>query len=113
MGENPAASIIGVNPHDEEGEGEEEEETVHAIKLKVYQLNRKRDDKSTGGWMDLGHGTCSSFQALFSSFDSPTGMLRLKKHKESGARRLLLRNSSTGKINIVRFLLSIAYVPGD
>lgn len=29
------------------------------------------------------------------------GVLRLKKHKETEARRMLLRNSSTGKINIV------------
>lgn len=29
------------------------------------------------------------------------GMLRLKKHKETGSRRVLLRNSSTGKITIV------------
>lgn len=31
----------------------------------------------------------------------PAGVLRVKTHKQSGARRLLLRNSSTGKINIV------------
>jgi hypothetical protein len=30
------------------------------------------------------------------------GVLRLKKHKETSARRMLLRNSTTGKINIVR-----------
>jgi len=79
---NVAATMMGVNPHDEEGEGEEDEATVHAIKLRVYQL-KKKEDKSADGWMDLGHG-----------------VLRLKKHKESGGRRLLLRNSSTGKINI-------------
>jgi hypothetical protein len=35
------------------------------------------------------------------------GMLRLKKHKEKGSRRALLRNSSTGKITIVRTLSDV------
>lgn len=30
-------------------------------------------------------------------------MFRLKKHKETGARRALMRNSATGRIVIVRF----------
>jgi nucleoporin NUP2 len=34
-------------------------------------------------------------------------MLRLKKHKEKGSRRALLRNSSTGKITIVRTLSDV------
>ncbi|KAL0956330.1 hypothetical protein HGRIS_002482 [Hohenbuehelia grisea] len=76
--------LASKNPNDEEGEGEEDEETVHAIKIKAYKLNKK-DPQDGGGssWGELGHG-----------------ILRLKKHKETGARRLLLRNSSTGKINI-------------
>jgi hypothetical protein len=31
-----------------------------------------------------------------------TGMVKLKKHKETGARRILLRITSTGKVAIVR-----------
>ncbi|KAF4567614.1 hypothetical protein EYR40_006615 [Pleurotus pulmonarius] len=81
---DPSNLIASKNPHDEEGEGEEDEETVHAIKLKAYRLTKK-DAKDGGGsaWSELGYG-----------------VLRVKTHKESGARRLLLRNSSTGKINI-------------
>lgn len=44
---------------------------------------RKADEKGGAGWAELGYG-----------------VLRLKKHKETGARRVLLRNSSSGKINI-------------
>ncbi|KAG5638453.1 hypothetical protein H0H81_012518 [Sphagnurus paluster] len=68
------------SPHDEEGEGEEQEETVHAVKLKAFRLSK---GESGSSWLELGYG-----------------VLRLKKHKETEARRLLLRNSSTGKINI-------------
>ncbi|KAJ3493510.1 hypothetical protein NMY22_g20200 [Coprinellus aureogranulatus] len=70
------------NPHDEEGEGEEEEETVHAIKSKAFRM-KKADEKGGPGWVEIGYG-----------------VLRLKKHKETSARRMLLRNSTTGKINI-------------
>ncbi|TEB38348.1 hypothetical protein FA13DRAFT_1761541 [Coprinellus micaceus] len=77
-----AAAMLGVNPHDEEGEGEEDEKTVHSIKSKVYRM-RKADEKGGPGWVEAGHG-----------------VLRLKKHKETSARRMLLRNSTTGKINI-------------
>lgn len=65
--------------HDREGEGEEDEETIHSVKTKVYTLN-----KEEAVWKDLG-----------------LGMLRVKKHKETGARRLLLRNSSSGKVTVV------------
>jgi nucleoporin NUP2 len=67
--------------HDEEGEGEEDEETTHTTKSKVYKLHKKDD----GGqeWKDLG-----------------VGMLRLKTHTTTGSRRVLLRNSSTGKVTI-------------
>jgi hypothetical protein len=65
--------------HDQEGEGEEDEDTTHSVKTKVYSLN-----KEEGVWKELG-----------------LGLLKVKKHEESGAGRLLLRNSSTGKIMIV------------
>ncbi|KAF9010578.1 hypothetical protein BDQ17DRAFT_1538217 [Cyathus striatus] len=70
------------NPHDEEGEGEEEEETVHVIRVKAHRM-KKEGEKGDAGWAELG-----------------VGMLRLKKHKETGSRRVLMRNSSNGKINI-------------
>ncbi|KAJ3827303.1 hypothetical protein EV361DRAFT_909383 [Lentinula raphanica] len=91
---DPAAgskSLFGVNPHDEEGEGEENEETLHAIRSKAFRM--QKDDKGASGWADLG-----------------TGILRLKKHKETGQRRLLLRNSNTGKI-IINFNLYTGLKP--
>ncbi|GLB37661.1 hypothetical protein LshimejAT787_0407120 [Lyophyllum shimeji] len=68
--------------HDEEGVGEEDEETAHAVKVKAYRL-RKPEEKEGSMYLELG-----------------VGILRLKKHKETDARRVLLRNSSTGKVNI-------------
>ncbi|KAF5317298.1 hypothetical protein D9611_003923 [Ephemerocybe angulata] len=73
---------MGVNPHDTEGEGEEDEETVHAIKGKAFRM-KKAGEQGGPGWAELG-----------------AGIVRLKKHKETDARRMLLRNSSNGKINI-------------
>ena len=71
-----------------EGEGEEDEVTVHEIRSKVYKMTKDKEGKAQ--WGDMG-----------------VGVLRLKKHKETGARRMLLRNSSTGKITIVsRFACS-------
>ncbi|KAJ6587191.1 hypothetical protein DFH09DRAFT_1359617 [Mycena vulgaris] len=67
---------------DAEGEGEEDEETVHFARIKAYRMRRK-EEGGDGGWLDIG-----------------LGILRLKKHKETSARRLLLRNSHSGKIQI-------------
>ncbi|KAL1700972.1 hypothetical protein EV121DRAFT_263536 [Schizophyllum commune] len=68
--------LLSTNPHDEEGIGEEEEVTTHVMRAAAFKL----DD---GKWTKLG-----------------SGMVRLKKHKKSEVRRMLMRNSSTGKINI-------------
>ncbi|KAF8210622.1 hypothetical protein K438DRAFT_2011954 [Mycena galopus ATCC 62051] len=65
---------------DAEGEGEEDEETLHQAKVKAYRL--RKENESEKGWLDIG-----------------TGFTRLKKHKETSARRILLRNSA-GKIQI-------------
>lgn len=67
---------------DAEGEGEEDEETVQSARVKAY-IMRKQETGGDGGWLDIG-----------------LGILRLKKHKETSARRLLLRNSHSGKIQI-------------
>ncbi|KAJ3749012.1 hypothetical protein DFH05DRAFT_1389340 [Lentinula detonsa] len=83
--------LFGVNPHDEEGEGEQNEETLHAIRSKAFRM--KKADEGSSGWADLG-----------------TGVLRLKKNKETGQRRLLLRNSNTGKI-IINFNLYTGLKP--
>ncbi|KAM6502075.1 hypothetical protein JOM56_002052 [Amanita muscaria] len=84
--EGDEAAKVGVSSptaHDVEGEGEEEEETIHSVRLKAHRM-RKADEKGGQAWVELG-----------------VGYLRLKRHKETDARRMLLRNSSTGKINIV------------
>ncbi|CAL1707251.1 unnamed protein product [Somion occarium] len=100
--EEPAQPLFpSTSIHDMEGEGEEDEVTTHEIRTKVFKTVKK----SGGGqeWGDMGIGW-----SLFPHSRWPrvscmvAGVLRLKKHKESGARRLLLRNSSTGKIVIVR-----------
>lgn len=44
---------------------------------------------------------CSLVEGLLALTGSLTGILRLKKHKENDSRRVLLRNSSTGKVVIV------------
>ncbi|KAF7968919.1 hypothetical protein HWV62_28854 [Athelia sp. TMB] len=67
--------------HDVEGEGEEDEETTHTTRCKVFKLGKKDDGSQE--WRDIGIGN-----------------LRLKKHKTTSARRVLCRNSSTGKILI-------------
>ncbi|KAG6813371.1 hypothetical protein H0H92_011637 [Tricholoma furcatifolium] len=79
-----SVGLITTNPHDEEGAGEEEEDTVHDTRSKILRLDKKEGGSS---WTDLG-----------------VGILRIKKHKETGARRILLRNSGTGKI-ILNFRL--------
>ncbi|KAF8973064.1 hypothetical protein BDZ97DRAFT_1912650 [Flammula alnicola] len=76
--------LLTPNPLDEEGAGEENEETVHGVKSKAYYLS-KPDAEGGAKWLQLG-----------------SGILRLKKHKDTGARRVLLRNSTNGKV-IVNF----------
>ncbi|OJT05789.1 Nucleoporin NUP152 [Trametes pubescens] len=77
----------GTSIHDQEGEGEEHEVTTHEVRSKVYKMTKDKDGNSQ--WGDLG-----------------VGVLRLKKHKETESRRMLLRNSSTGKITINFILYS-------
>ncbi|KAF8274476.1 hypothetical protein EI94DRAFT_1883795 [Lactarius quietus] len=66
---------------DVEGEGEEDEETTYTVKAKVFKFATDREGASS--WSELG-----------------VGMLRLKKHKVTNARRVILRSSTTGKIII-------------
>lgn len=54
------SGLIGSSVHDEEGEGEENENTVHAVKLKAFRL-KKADEKEGSGWAELGHGMFSIF----------------------------------------------------
>ncbi|KAF8160750.1 hypothetical protein B0H34DRAFT_806238 [Crassisporium funariophilum] len=74
------SGLLASNPHDEEGVGEENEDTIHAVKLKAYRM-RKSDEKGGSGWAELG-----------------LGIMRLKKDRNSSSRRILLRNSTNGKI---------------
>ncbi|KZT72231.1 hypothetical protein DAEQUDRAFT_736363 [Daedalea quercina L-15889] len=79
-GDEPPPLYTG-SVHDREGEGEEDETTMHEIRSKVYKMVKDEDGQNK--WADQG-----------------VGILRLKKHKETDARRVLLRNSSTGKVVI-------------
>lgn len=99
-GEEEAAKLLPSHNHDEEGEGEEDEETTHVVRCKVYRLS-KSEDKSE--WKDLGVGSSfPSWPKLALMYKPlPTGMFRLKKHKETHVRRVLMRNSNTGRILIV------------
>ncbi|KAG2119944.1 uncharacterized protein F5147DRAFT_742170 [Suillus discolor] len=84
------AKLLPTSNHDGEGEGEEDEETTYTVKAKVFKLS-KTSDKSE--WKELG-----------------IGMFRLKKHKETGARRALMRNSATGRI-VINFRLFVSLTP--
>lgn len=59
---NSNLGLLTNNPHDEEGEGEEDEDTVHAVKLKAFKL-RKEEEKGGGGWTELGYG--ASFNRFY------------------------------------------------
>jgi len=67
--------------HGGEGEGEEGEETTYTVKAKVFKFTTDREGQPT--WSDMG-----------------VGMLRLKRHRETNARRVILRSTTTGKIII-------------
>ncbi|KAG8213931.1 hypothetical protein J3R82DRAFT_10677 [Butyriboletus roseoflavus] len=79
-GEEEGTKLLPSHTHDEEGEGEEDEETTYVVRCRIFRLF-KSEDKSE--WKDLG-----------------IGMFRLKKHKETNVRRVLMRNSNTGRILI-------------
>jgi len=66
---------------DVEGEGEEDEETTYTVKAKVFKFTTDREGAPT--WSEMG-----------------VGMLRLKKHNVTNARRIILRSNTTGKIII-------------
>jgi len=87
-----AKILSPVSVHDQEGEGEEGEETRHSVKSKVYKLNKA---EGGAGWTDMG-----------------TGILRVKKHNETDRRRLLLRNSSTGKL-VINFNIHAGMKPSS
>jgi nucleoporin NUP2 len=53
--EPPLPGLLTPNPHDEEGVGEENEETVHAVKLKAYRM-RRASEQGGSGWAELGMG---------------------------------------------------------
>ncbi|GBE81163.1 predicted protein [Sparassis crispa] len=82
-GAEPAQILMSSSSsvHDLEGEGEENEEATHEVRSKVFKMVKDKDGKDK--WSDMG-----------------VGILRLKRNKLTGARRMLLRNTSTGKVTI-------------
>ena len=99
-GDEPPPLFAG-SVHDKEGEGEEEEETTHEIRSKVYKM--MKDDEGKSRWAEQGVGAylCSCAEGSLVLMSWLAGVLRVKKHKENDSRRVLLRNSSTGKVVIV------------
>ncbi|KZT29024.1 hypothetical protein NEOLEDRAFT_1175356 [Neolentinus lepideus HHB14362 ss-1] len=87
-----APKTVSNSIHDLEGQGEEDEETTHSVKSKVYRFTKNPDDEK-GKWVDMG-----------------VGVLKLKKHKETDARRMLLRNTSTGRV-IINFKIYAGLTP--
>ena len=53
--ESSSNLLAAHNPHDDEGEGEENEISVHAVKVKAYRM-KKADARGGPGWADLGFG---------------------------------------------------------
>ncbi|KAG6850957.1 hypothetical protein H0H93_005826 [Arthromyces matolae] len=45
--------LVTKNPHDEEGQGEENEDTIHESRVKIFRLDAKEEKSS---WTDLGVG---------------------------------------------------------
>ncbi|KAF7793882.1 hypothetical protein EIP86_005004 [Pleurotus ostreatoroseus] len=82
--------------HDLAGEGEEDEDTAHEVRSKVYRLVRPDADAGEGS----GEGGSGSGNGGAMWRDLGVGLLKVKVHRESGARRVLLRNSSTGKVTL-------------
>ncbi|KAL5485101.1 hypothetical protein ACEPAI_7743 [Sanghuangporus weigelae] len=76
--ETSPQKVLGENPNDVEGEGEEDEETLFTTRGKIYRFGKK-DDKPA--WIEVG-----------------VGMIRIKKKKTDASIRLLSRNTSNGKI---------------
>jgi nucleoporin NUP2 len=93
-----AKILSPVSVHDREGEGEEDEDTTHSVKCKVYKLNK---EEGGAGWSDMGIGERSTCLPSETAIEFHQGILRVKQHKDTGSRRILLRNSSTGKLVIV------------
>ncbi|KAK7685168.1 hypothetical protein QCA50_011531 [Cerrena zonata] len=95
--ESPAAELAkqglsrNSSVHDLPGEGEENEDTIHEARVKMYKMGKNKE--GVPDWLDQG-----------------VGIVRLKKHKETSARRLLMRNSHSGKI-VLNFNLYSGLTP--
>ncbi|KAI0315467.1 hypothetical protein OF83DRAFT_1173796 [Amylostereum chailletii] len=83
--------LLSPTAFEKEGQGEEDEETTHEVKAKVYKLTKDKEGKQD--WSELG-----------------VGVLRLKKHKTNGVRRVFLRNGTTGKI-VLNFRIYVGLKP--
>ncbi|TCD67857.1 hypothetical protein EIP91_011854 [Steccherinum ochraceum] len=92
-GDRDPASLLkhATSVHDQDGEGEQDETSEHQVRSKVYKMSKK--DDGSQAWTDLG-----------------VGLLKVKKHSSTGTRRLLLRNSSTGKI-VINFNIYTGMTP--
>ena len=55
------SALLGNNPHDEEGEGEEQEDTVYSVKLRAFRM-KKAEEQGGPGWVELGYGVYTCFR---------------------------------------------------
>ncbi|PWN51880.1 hypothetical protein IE53DRAFT_31819 [Violaceomyces palustris] len=70
------------------GEGEEDEEVLHEVRAKLWKFDGEQKT-----WKDLG-----------------IGMVKIKKHSETGKKRLLVRSEGNGKV-VVNFYLFKGLAP--
>lgn len=58
-GDEPPPPLFAGSVHDKEGEGEEDETTMHEIRSKVYKM--VKDDEGQNRWAEQGVGECAHF----------------------------------------------------
>jgi nucleoporin NUP2 len=59
--ETDSAKLLPTRVHDAEGEGEEDEDTTHSVRTKVYKLNKSKGESS---WVDMGIGGSRNIQRM-------------------------------------------------
>jgi nucleoporin NUP2 len=64
-GDDAPPPLLGVSAYDTPGEGEEDEEIVHEVRSKLYQLlKRLVDGAEKSEWADLGVGASTPAAAI-------------------------------------------------
>ena len=104
---DPSPAPSQGSTYDADGPGEEDETTAFETRARAYKLVPTGDKK---GWVNLGSGkfrnvnTSCYIHTCFIIVLHPIGQLKLKAHVDGAKRRILMRNSSTGQVILVRYL---------